>query len=141
MITRYYECTKCEHKFTQDQKLHDPIRKRCPKCKGKVFQDLTGIYGKVDNGPKTLIQKAERNTKKMGKYEIQEKERMQRLQKKKQNEDALKNAGLADENFKLPDPDSKPWFGKLDKDKKKKLFSGTPKEIAEKQKKYIVDGV
>lgn len=141
-MIRYYECTACDHKFEKECRIHDKILRKCPKCKrNKLFQDLTGVYGGVRGEPKELIQQAERNSKKLGKYGLQEQERYQRLKQTKEKEDKLKKMKVVDENYKLPDPDSNTWYGKLDKDRKKKIFSGTPKEIKEKQKKYIEHGV
>ena len=36
MPTYEYECLKCQHRFEVFQRMSDPPRKRCPKCKGKV---------------------------------------------------------------------------------------------------------
>lgn len=38
MPTYHYACEKCEHEFEIDQKISDPPRNRCPKCRGKIFR-------------------------------------------------------------------------------------------------------
>ena len=38
MPTYTYECEKCAHNFEIEQKISDPPRRRCPKCRGKVFR-------------------------------------------------------------------------------------------------------
>lgn len=36
MPTYEYECRRCGHRFEQFQKITDPPRRRCPKCRGAV---------------------------------------------------------------------------------------------------------
>jgi putative FmdB family regulatory protein len=36
MPTYEYECKKCGHRFELFQRISDPPRKRCPKCRGSV---------------------------------------------------------------------------------------------------------
>lgn len=36
MPTYEYECTRCGHVFERFQKMTDPPRKRCPKCRSAV---------------------------------------------------------------------------------------------------------
>ena len=36
MPTYSYECTTCDHKFDEFQKMTDEPLKECPKCKGEV---------------------------------------------------------------------------------------------------------
>ncbi|MBN2184276.1 MAG: zinc ribbon domain-containing protein [Candidatus Krumholzibacteriota bacterium] len=38
MPTYHYACDKCEHEFELEQKISDPPRKRCPKCRGTVYR-------------------------------------------------------------------------------------------------------
>jgi putative FmdB family regulatory protein len=72
MPRRYYICDNCEHTFDVTQKFEDKTLKKCPKCKKlKLYQDLTGMYTFVVQEPKTVGQLADRNTKKMGKYELE----------------------------------------------------------------------
>ena len=33
-----YECEKCSRRFELEQRITDPPRKRCPRCRGKVFR-------------------------------------------------------------------------------------------------------
>jgi len=44
MPTYEYECKKCGHRFELFQKITDPPRKRCPKCRGAVRR-LIGAGG------------------------------------------------------------------------------------------------
>jgi len=43
MPTYTYECEKCSHNFEIDQKITDPPRKRCPKCRGKLFRVIHAV--------------------------------------------------------------------------------------------------
>ena len=38
MPTYHYACEKCEHEFEIEQKISDPPRKRCPKCRGAIYR-------------------------------------------------------------------------------------------------------
>ena len=38
MPTYHYECEKCGYEFEIEQRITDPPRKRCPKCRGSVFR-------------------------------------------------------------------------------------------------------
>jgi putative FmdB family regulatory protein len=44
MPTYEYECTKCGHRFELFQRISDPPRKRCSKCRGAVRR-LVGSGG------------------------------------------------------------------------------------------------
>ena len=50
MPTYEYECTKCGHEFELDQKISDPPRKRCPKCRGKLIRLISGGGGIILRG-------------------------------------------------------------------------------------------
>lgn len=74
MPQRYYICDNCDYKFDIRQGFNDPTLKKCPVCKkNKLYQDLTGMYGFVVQDAKTIGQLAERNRKKMGRYELENK--------------------------------------------------------------------
>lgn len=74
MPVRYYICDNCDHQFNVTQKFEDKTLKKCPQCKKlKLYQDLTGMYAFVVKEPTTIGQLADRNTKKMGKYELENK--------------------------------------------------------------------
>jgi putative FmdB family regulatory protein len=38
MPTYHYSCERCKHEFEIDQRITDPPRKRCPKCRGSVYR-------------------------------------------------------------------------------------------------------
>lgn len=72
MVTRYYICDECDYHFVTEQKIHAPLKKKCPECgKKKLYQDLTGQHSFVYQEPKTLGHLAERNTERAGKYELE----------------------------------------------------------------------
>jgi putative FmdB family regulatory protein len=51
MPTYDYECTKCGHSFELDQKITDPPREKCPKCRGKIVRVISGGGGIILKGP------------------------------------------------------------------------------------------
>lgn len=38
MVSYRYSCEKCGYEFDCDQRITDPPRKRCPKCRGGVYR-------------------------------------------------------------------------------------------------------
>ena len=38
MHTYHYSCERCGYEFEIEQRITDPPRKRCPKCRGSVFR-------------------------------------------------------------------------------------------------------
>jgi putative FmdB family regulatory protein len=73
-INRYYICDACDHHFELLQDRDEPLKQKCPKCKkNKLYQDLTGQHSFVYQEPKTVGHLADRNTAKMGKYELETK--------------------------------------------------------------------
>jgi putative FmdB family regulatory protein len=38
MPTYHYSCERCGHEFEVFQRITDPPRKRCPKCRGSVYR-------------------------------------------------------------------------------------------------------
>ena len=96
MPLRYYECSKCDHTFSVFQSLHAKLKKRCPKCKGKIYQDLTGISTSVKQY-NTVGSVAERNTKELGTYgrDAKEQELQQENEKLRKKKDSiLENRGI-----------------------------------------------
>lgn len=39
----HYECEKCGYEFKINQNISDPPRKRCPKCRGKVYRVIKPV--------------------------------------------------------------------------------------------------
>lgn len=71
MPTYQYRCDFCSHEFEIKQKYDDKPKKRCPKCKSHKLYRVYSAYVAVRNEPKTLGHLADRNTQKMGKYELE----------------------------------------------------------------------
>jgi putative FmdB family regulatory protein len=38
MVTYRYSCENCEYEFDLEQRITEPPRKRCPKCRGRVYR-------------------------------------------------------------------------------------------------------
>lgn len=75
-VQRYYICDKeeCGYTFDLPQKTDEKRLKKCPKCKKmSLYQDLSGAYFAITKEPTTVGHLADRNTKKMGKYELESK--------------------------------------------------------------------
>lgn len=118
-MNRYYICDKCDHHLVVEQPMNEALKKKCPECgKFKLYQDLTGQHSFVYQDPKTLGHQAERNTERMGKYDLEmrrnEHSQAQRLKKK-----------------------NKPWYNKEGQDLTQDLSHLT---TADKKHKYIMEG-
>jgi putative FmdB family regulatory protein len=50
MPTYEYECTKCNHKFDEFQRITDKPLSKCPKCKGKLRRLISGGAGVIFKG-------------------------------------------------------------------------------------------
>lgn len=43
MVTYRYSCEKCGYEFDFDQRITDPPRKRCPRCRGSVYRVIQAV--------------------------------------------------------------------------------------------------
>ena len=50
MPTYDYVCTKCGHEFELVQKMTDPPKSRCPKCRGKIERKIGSGAGIIFKG-------------------------------------------------------------------------------------------
>lgn len=117
-----YRCKKCEHEFEAFQKMSDPELKKCPSCKKVSLVKLIsgGCYAKVKQEPTTLGSLAEANSKKLGKYGV---------------EDRARKDGV----WREPKPE--PFFGSMPESKVKEIAKTTnPNERAKIVKNYIEKG-
>ena len=74
MPTYEYQCKKCDHNFEIVKALGDPHKKKCPDCgKYSLYQVISPPTVFVKGEATTLGQLSERNTAKMGKYELGDK--------------------------------------------------------------------
>lgn len=139
-------CNKCSHEWEVQWTIaeyEEKLKKtKCPSCKSKrIEQDFASKVNDVlcTTSCRTLQALAEKNTRQMGSYE---------LEKKRSEHTAAKNAGklriLKEQGLISPDatelPKVKRPYGEMDKETKKKIFSGSPEEQNKKIQKYIKDG-
>lgn len=70
-----YECKKCSYAAEVKQAYEDKVLKRCPQCKGLSLVRLIGSPSFFVRGEATTIgQQAERNSARMGRAEVEERE-------------------------------------------------------------------
>jgi len=130
IMPRYeFACDDCEifwEKFIMFSEFDEKVKKiKCPQCKRKKtirqYLENKNIYGMVYQDPSTVQHQADRNTKNMGKYELEsrlESDKIHQIKKQKEQ--------------------YKPWYGRMSKEDKKKIEnSGDAKKAI---KKYIIDG-
>lgn len=142
-MIRGYICDndECAITFEVEQHRDDPRKKKCPACgKFSLYQDLSGIYVGVRE-VKTIGQLAERNTKKLGTYGLEDREQEEYQKRKdlynKKKEMIEKSIPKA----KVPDFDTKDPIPETPSNVKKAIAS-LPKGKAkiERTKKYILEG-
>lgn len=128
MPTYEYKCTKCESEIEIRQSMKDKPITECPNCGNHALERIIsgGLGSFISKDPTTIGQLADRNTAKMGHYELQEKRQYQKESKEHSRAEALRESGI--------EPKETPFYGKADH---KKIASlDTP----EKVQKYILEG-
>ena len=89
MIEYTYRCKNCNHQFDISMSIKDKPLKKCRECKKLELERIIfAPQGFVRQEVKTIGQLADRNAKKLGKNEIQERE----LRGKDQTKEAMKQA-------------------------------------------------
>lgn len=75
MPTYEYKCSSCEHSFEIVQSMKDKQKRKCPACKKPKLEKVLGTPMVFVKGePQTIGHLADRNTQKMGRYELGDKE-------------------------------------------------------------------
>ena len=78
MPTYEYKCDNCDHSFEIVQSMKDKHKRKCPNCKKSKLKRVMGtplVFVKGD--PQSIGHWAERNTQKMGSYELSEKRELE----------------------------------------------------------------
>jgi putative FmdB family regulatory protein len=121
MITYEYECSDCDNKLEIGQSIKDKPISLCNKCGNNTLSRVIsgGISPIVKQEPKTLGQLADRNTKKMGKYELQEKRINHKKSEKNARIRAIEESGGT--HIDKNSVEHNPIYGKPDYDKINKM--------------------
>ena len=78
MPTYEYKCNNCDHSFEIVQSMKDKVKRKCPECKKSRLKRVLGTpFVFVKGEAKTIGHLAERNTEKMGRYELGDKRGIQ----------------------------------------------------------------
>jgi dTDP-4-dehydrorhamnose reductase len=96
-------------------------RTKCPECgkKQSVKQTYEDVLHSSVKNTSTIGQLAEKNAKKLGKTKLEEDKAIKEAKQPKRKD---------------------PWYGSLDKNTGKKIFSGTIKEQKQKVRDYVNHG-
>lgn len=135
MIEYDYVCEACNTHVTIPQSIKDKPISTCPKCnRESLVRQISGGLCAFVRDPSgstiTLGQQAERNTKAMGTYELQEKRRLHKTQEKAARKRAVEESG----GTYVDRPDEhKPFYGTADHNKINKM-------TAKQKEKYIFEG-
>jgi hypothetical protein len=133
-MIRAYQCANCEEIYSEIvERKDEKRRKKCPGCKkNKLDSYLSSAQGFVRQDATTIGQQADRNTKKMGTYEKEDKNLEQIEAMKKAKTEALKQSGKLPEGTIVPEFEHNPAVAK----KRRKL-----QNMDDKQKhKYLMTG-
>jgi putative FmdB family regulatory protein len=90
MPTYDYECSECGYYEEVFQKFSEKPLVRCPECKKHKFRRviLNAPHISVKGEPTTIQHLADRNTQKLGKYELQAKEKADNIDKVRKDAEA-----------------------------------------------------
>jgi|TARA_R110002020_G_scaffold194354_10_gene395158 putative FmdB family regulatory protein len=90
MPTYDYECRDCGHQVEEFQKFSEEPLSECPKCKKDTFRRvmLTPPQAFIKGEVKTVGQLADRNTEKMGRYELEDRRHADNMETHKKNKEA-----------------------------------------------------
>jgi len=90
MPTYDYECADCKHQEEIFQKFAEKELDICPSCNKSSFRRviLEPPLAFIKGDPTSVGQLADRNTKKMGKYELEDKCRADNMETHKKNKEA-----------------------------------------------------
>ena len=135
MITYHYKCNNCNYEFEVMQSIKDKPKKKCPECSLHKLERVLYSTMVIDMTPKTVGSLADKQTKKMGHFEREEKqyERQQEmLEAKKRSRQQLREKFP---NAYIPDPNPN---NKIDLPERvqKALKTGDQKTV----EKYIYEG-
>tara|TARA_R100001163_G_scaffold11972_2_gene11121 strand:- start:9610 stop:9951 length:342 start_codon:yes stop_codon:yes gene_type:complete len=87
MPTYDYECSECGYHKEVFQKFSEKPLVRCPKCKKHKFRRviLSAPHVSVKGEPTTIQHLADRNTQKLGRYELESKMQADNMDKVKKD--------------------------------------------------------
>lgn len=86
-----YKCENCDHSFEIKQDWNAGRKRKCPECKKyKLIKVISPPIVVVKGEPQTVRQWAEKNTKKMGRYELDDKKHKDKLDDTTTGEKSLK---------------------------------------------------
>ena len=85
MPTYEYACSSCGHSFEIVQSMKEGRKRKCPSCKKIKLKRIIGTPMVFVKGePQTVGHWADRNTQKMGRYELGDKEGKRKESSKKE---------------------------------------------------------
>jgi putative FmdB family regulatory protein len=123
-----YKCDSCDHEFEIIQGYQDKRKKKCPVCKKNTLRQVfcaPYITGEI----KSMGSLAEKNTREMGKYGLEERYRKDAIERDAVKLESLKQAGVIKHDAtELPKTENT----------LKKLKNVLPSKA--KTKKYIEEG-
>lgn len=88
MPTYHYSCERCGHEFEIFQNISDPPRKRCPRCRGKVFRVIHPV-GHILKG--SGFYRTDYRSEDFSKRELSEKKSAKKDSKREKNKDVKKD--------------------------------------------------
>jgi len=90
MPTYDYECSECGHLEEMFQKFSEKEVNTCPECASSTYGRviLHAPFSFVKGEPTTVQQLADRNTQKMGHYELQDRRKADNMDVHKKNKEA-----------------------------------------------------
>lgn len=127
---RGYRCVECEKEFAKIvKKTEKPQKHKCPECKIELESQIMGIGHTFVQDIKTIGQLAEHNSKKMGTYEREDKEKAHYDSRTRGKIEVMKEKGVLDKNTSYQETQKE--YNRL-----KKINEMTPQQ----KKDYVLYG-
>lgn len=107
MPTYHLQCGDCSHQVFLKQGMTEALPTTCPQCGEETLQTVFHAATVIDLTPRTVGAQADRNTERMGLYEVQE---------KRQELAAIRQRGRAEINLPpgmesaRPEKYEAPWY-------------------------------
>ena len=125
-----YHCNACDYEFDLKQNYHDKAKRKCPECKRwKLHRIIFAPHIYTYSEPQTVGLLAERNTKKLGKYELQKK------LKDIDDKSYIKPSELPKNMSRIKQSKEKPWYRPS-----QKIDMSLDKLTPKQKEKYIATG-
>jgi putative FmdB family regulatory protein len=103
----HYKCRECSHEFLTKRGMTETPIRMCPECGMETLETVFHAVMVLDLTPKTIGGQADKNTTRMGLYEVQEKRHELQLLKQRGRREMNLPTGMESARPEKPET---PWW-------------------------------